>query len=96
MTFYKDDYMDVIVAKPDWEIAKYHQEKPLTLGEFIEPDRLKAGQRITVDDEHDNRETFWIGHATVYHCPSTNDGGFGWLFDSEICKKYIVEVLEIE
>ena len=80
-------------------------EKLLTLAEFIQFGRLKPGQKIMIGEVgrektglkrefSTNTETFWVGHATEYHSPSDNDGGFGWNFESDICKKYVIEVTE--
>jgi len=78
------------------------QEKLCNLREFIQMGRLKPGQCIFIGDViakkngeiHTNTETIWIGDATPYHKPSTNDGGFGWDFEDFIMDKFVLEVYE--
>lgn len=76
------------------------REKLCTLREFLELDRLKVGQCILIGNinldsgNSSNTMTIWIGDATLYHEPSTNDGGFGWDYEHPNMNKYVLEVHE--
>lgn len=73
------------------------REKLLSLKEFVSYVRLEPGQRILIGDVSDsgvssNTESFWIGDATPYHKPSTNDGEIGWLYSDPMMSKMVLEV----
>ena len=73
-----------------------HQEKLMTLREFIELDRLRVGQQLYLVEINQtwitSGECVTIGDATVYHEPSDNDCGIGWSDDNPQMNKYVLEV----
>jgi len=75
-------------------------EKLITLGEWVEFERLQVGQKILLGEVDPatgiskNRRTIFVGDCTPYTQPTTNDGGIGWSYDSDICKLYVLEVHE--
>jgi len=87
------------VTYPSNSKSTPRQEKLITLKEFIEMRRLAVGQYLYIGDIDEqgassNTEGIWIGDATLFHEPSTNDGGIGWNYDHPIMKKYVIEVHE--
>lgn len=72
------------------------REKLCTLKEYVQMERVKPGRKLLLGDVkdgvHSNTETIWIGDATPYHAPSTNDGGFGWDYNAPIMKKFVLEI----
>lgn len=74
-----------------------NSEKRCTLKEFCKIGRFKAGQNILIgevgkDGTTFNTESFWIGDATPFHGPSTNDGGIGWNWNVPIMNKFVLEI----
>ena len=78
-------------------------EKALTLKEYILMKReLTPGMHFSLVNKNFNTdgkpetytgyESFYIGNATPYHEPNSNDGGFGWDLDHERMEKYISEI----
>ena len=49
---------------------------------------VKQGTQIKFADG----TSFWIGDATLYHEPTTSDGGIGWNLNSPLMKKEISEI----
>ena len=90
-------------AKPQIQTAKIFDRDVLirtidsvSLAEYMHIYKLEPGQQIFLtkfeDGEYVPSRDFWVGDATPYHEPSTNDGGFGWSYESDICKEYVSEV----
>ncbi len=75
-------------------------EKLCTLLEYVQMNRLEPGTMLHIGDVSVdgivqttlNTETFWVGHATPYHAPSTGDGEIGWDYNHPWMKKFVLEV----
>lgn len=72
-------------------------EKQLTLKEYCQLGRIKPGQQLYLADVDSsgctrNGKTIWIGDATPYIIPTTNDGGIGWDLNDPLMAKAVVEI----
>lgn len=67
-----------------------------TLGKHLEDGTLELhpGDMIYLDNKG-VVQLLVIGHATPYIQPTTNDGGIGWSWDSDICKCEVVAITNI-
>jgi hypothetical protein len=61
----------------------------MTLKDMFENDKsLEVGDLVMFE----NGTSFLVGDATPYHQPINNDCGFGWDWDSALCKKKILKI----
>jgi hypothetical protein len=54
-------------------------EKQMSVADMIRLARLQPGMKLIISTTGNMLEKLWIGDATPYMAPSTNDGGIGWL-----------------
>lgn len=96
MEIYTKNRTSIINGKKD-EVIR--QEALCTFGDYIAMGRHKPGQRlclVNIDNQgrKSDFESIWIGDATMYHAPSTSDGGIGWDMSHERMSKFVLEVYE--
>lgn len=65
----------------------------VTLLEYIRKGRHKAGQCLTLKKVDGNTQQMWVGHATVFHMPSTTDAEIGWDYKSPFMQSIVTMVV---
>lgn len=75
--------------------VKMREEELITLENWVKFNRIEPGQKLKLwwkEKEYWKTEIIWVGNCTPYIQPTENDGVIDWNFNSDICKRYIIEV----
>lgn len=80
----------------NYVLAKLREEKQLTLGEFIQLNRLEVGQIIDLADENGYSFRLFVGNCTLHHTIANSSSNIGWPVNDPIMNWHVTQVLELE